>query len=77
MDLPDPTLWGWKLTETDCGSYEPFWTKKPEISKACSAFLKCNCKKKCSTKCTCVKAGLSCAAFCGCDGKCKENEIVN
>lgn len=47
--------------------------KKPEISKACSAFLKCNCKKKCSPSCTCVKAQIACAAFCGCDGKCKEN----
>lgn len=43
MDLPDPTLWGWQVAEG--GIYEPFWTKKPEISKVCSAFLKCNCKK--------------------------------
>lgn len=71
INLPDPALWGWQ--KVGC-TYEPFWTIKPEISIACSAFLKCLCKKQCGARCTCVKAGISCAVFCACDGKChKEN----
>ncbi|KAJ6639043.1 Irregular chiasm C-roughest protein [Pseudolycoriella hygida] len=53
MDLPNPTKWGWQKSES--GTLNPFWTKKPEIGKVLK-WLKYNCKKKCASKCCCMKA---------------------
>ena len=63
-----------KIIDFPDSTFDPFWSEKPEIAAACGAFLKCLCKRKCGARCTCMKAGISCAVFCACDGNCyKEN----
>ncbi|MGH0117292.1 UNVERIFIED_CONTAM: hypothetical protein FKN15_013815 [Acipenser sinensis] len=65
--LPDPACWGWKL---EGNIYCPFWTTLTEATKSCQELVCCGCKKGCSSRCSCAKAGLQCTALCACDRQC-------
>lgn len=66
--LPDPTDWGWTLGRE--GHMQPRWTTLPAAAVSCKELVHCGCKKSCSKRCKCVKAGLPCTPLCVCDGQC-------
>jgi hypothetical protein len=67
--IPNSGLWGW-VRDTD--KWVPLWMTIPEISKICTALIRCKCKKGCTvSRCKCVKANLLCTSLCQCDGKCE------
>ena len=70
--LLKPEAWGWKLTS---GKLLPIRTELPPAHESLLEFVRCNCKKGCSTqKCTCSKKGLDCSPACG---ECKGYSCVN
>ena len=70
--LPDPTKYGWKLSD---GQMIPHWTE--ELSKICREIIQCKCKKSCAKgRCKCTKNNIPCAISCACQGNCyKINNI--
>jgi hypothetical protein len=71
-ELPSPNEWGWCQSNT--GSWQPIWTTLPEAIDACRELLRCGCKKGCTGRCKCVKAGLKCTALClHCGGHCRQD----
>ena len=70
--LLKPEEWGWKLSS---GKLLPIKTELPPAHESPLEFVRCNCKKGCSTqKCTCRKNGLDCSPACG---ECKGYNCVN
>ena len=70
--LLKPAEWGWKLSS---GKLLPIKTELPPAHESPLEFVRCNCKKGCSTqKCTCRKNGLDCSPACG---ECKGYNCVN
>ena len=65
--LYECTELGWKMEE---GVLSPQWMTIPEASKSCQELIKCSCKTKCSGRCKCRKAGLSCTELCICTVGC-------
>ena len=59
-------------TPTDCGwirsgeSWKIHWTALPSIAACCQELTKCFCKKDCTKRCKCFRAGLSCTTLCSC-----------
>ena len=66
-EIPDPSDWGWMKDTT---GWQPLWTTLPEASESCHELIHCGCKKGCTGRCKCVKAGLKCTALCFCTGDC-------
>ena len=54
---------GWSLKDT---FYEPVRCVTPPAPKAVLELVKCGCRKKCSTNCSCLKNKLPCTALCKC-----------
>ena len=71
--IPDFSLWGWYM-DSKTKTWEPFWTHLSDASTACAILLRCGCKKSCSGRCKCYKAGVRCTSLCGCEGACSNNE---
>lgn len=70
--LLKPEDWGWKLSS---GKLLPIRTELPPADESLLEFVRCNCKKGCSTqKCTCRKNGLDSSPACG---ECKGYSCVN
>lgn len=70
--LLKPEDWGWKLSS---GKLLPIRTQLPPADESLLEFVRCNCKKGCSTqKCTCRKNGLDSSPACG---ECKGYSCVN
>lgn len=69
-EVPDACQWGWK--KTDQGMV-PHWTNLSEASVHCQELLHCNCQKRCSGRCKCIKASLPCTNLCACDGQCSRD----
>ena len=63
--LPSPVNWGW-IKESSEGLWIPNWTNLPAIAASCQELQKCGCKKTCSGRCKCYKAGLTCTSLCSC-----------
>ena len=62
--LPDPTDWGWTLGKE--GHMQPKWTTISAAAVSCKELVHCGCKKSCSKRCKCVKAGLPYTPLCVC-----------
>ena len=60
VDL-SPTNWGWEIKD---GKMRPIKTDMPPAPESLLKIIRCACKKECSTRCSCRKAGLKCAASC-------------
>lgn len=61
--LLKPEDWGWKLSSR---KLLPIRTELPPAHESLLEFVRCNCKKGCSTqKCTSRKNGLDCSPACG------------
>ena len=54
---------GWSLQDN---SYEPIRCVTPPATKVVLELVKCGCRKKCSTNCSCLKDKLPCTALCKC-----------
>ena len=54
---------GWNIKDN---SYEPVRCVAPPAQKAVLELVKCGCRKKCSTNCSCLKNNLPCTALCKC-----------
>ena len=68
LKIPDPTEWGWKLT--DEGSYAPLWQAEANIDIT-RIVAYCSCVKGDCSKCSCRKSSMKCLVFCKCeDSKC-------
>ena len=67
--VPSPKLWRRQKAD-DGGCYTPCWTFPSEASIGCQKLIKCGCKKSCTARCKCVKAGLQCTQLCYCSGQC-------
>ncbi|KAK3703668.1 hypothetical protein QZH41_011790 [Actinostola sp. cb2023] len=65
--LPSPEKWGWTLSE---GTWEPFWSALPDVTKSCRQLVECGCKKGCRGRCSCAKVELTCTALCSCAEEC-------
>ena len=63
----DPRKFGWVVNNDD---FSPLWMTNPEASKSCQELVKCGCKKACSGRCKCKKAGFVCTELCFCSGGC-------
>ncbi|CAG2210496.1 unnamed protein product [Mytilus edulis] len=63
--LPSPGDWGWVKENAD-GMWIPHWTQLAAIAASCQELHKCGCKKTCSGRCKCYKAGLTCTTLCSC-----------
>ncbi|CAG2202514.1 unnamed protein product [Mytilus edulis] len=63
--LPSPGDWGW-VKENKDGMWIPHWTQLAAIAASCQELHKCGCKKTCSGRCKCYKAGLTCTTLCSC-----------
>ena len=66
--VPSPDLWGWERISHD-SPWTPCWTTLPQAAKGCQELLKCGCKKACTKRCKCFKAGLKCTQLCFCSGQ--------
>ena len=66
-EMPEPSDWGWAKEPS---GWQPIWTTLPEASKSCHELIHCGCKKGCTGRCKCAKAGLKCTALCFCSGDC-------
>lgn len=63
----DPEEWGWKLIDN---VLEPIHTLLPPAPEKLLNTIFCNCKKGCSSKCSCKKVGLFCSTTCiSCQGQ--------
>ena len=71
-NIPSPAAWGWKWNEE---SWEPVWATVPEAPKACKQLIKCACQLKCSSRCSCHRASLTCTELCSC--KCTEWKAIS
>ena len=68
LQIPDPTEWGWKMT--DDGSYIPLWQAETAITIS-DMIACCSCKKGDCKKCSCRKSSIKCLVYCKCeDSKC-------
>ena len=67
--IPSPKLWGWQKADDGC-SWTLCWTSLSEASIGCQELIKCGCKKSCTARCKCVKAGLQCTQLCYSSGQC-------
>lgn len=67
LDLPSPSLWGWKKEESD---WTPHWSDLPDVASACIELTRCRCKTGCKLRCSCVKRHLKCTELCLCGGSC-------
>ncbi|VDI64100.1 Hypothetical predicted protein [Mytilus galloprovincialis] len=63
--LPSPGDCGWVKENAD-GMWIPHWTQVAAIAASCQELHKCGCKKTCSGRCKCYKAGLTRTALCSC-----------
>ena len=59
---------GWTVGKK--GHMQPRWTTITAAAVSCKELAHCGCKKSCSKRCKCVKAGLPCTPLCVCDGQC-------
>ena len=66
-DRQEPSDWGWAMEPS---GWQSIWTILPEASKSCHELIHCRCKKGCTGRCKCAKAGLKCTALCFCSGDC-------
>ena len=66
-DMQEPSDWGWAKEPS---GWQSIWTILPQASKLCHELIHCRCKKGCTGRCKCVKAGLKCTAWCFCSGDC-------
>ena len=69
--LPSPQDWGWTWT-TD--GWQPYWTTLPDVTKSSRELVRCGCTKGCKSRCSCVRANLTCTALCTCTGECVTSE---
>lgn len=67
QELPCRSNWGWTKSS---GSWKPFWTTLPDVSKSCQQLIKCKCNGSCKGSCKCKQRNLKCTALCRCDGQC-------
>ena len=65
--MPEPSDWG---LAKEPSAWQPIGTIPPEASKSCHELIHCRCKKGCTGRCKCAKAGLKCTALCFCSGDC-------
>ena len=65
--MPEPSDWGWAKEPS---GWQPIWTIPPEASESCHELIHCRCKKGCTGRCKCAKAGLKGTALCFCSGDC-------
>ena len=73
QDIPEFSSWGWYRDSTS-KTWEPYWTTLADASKACTILLHCGCKKSCTGRCKCFKAGVHCTSICACEGACTNND---
>ena len=67
---PDPTDWGWELTDNGLKPILMIKNGNPESALKC---ISCNCTTNCQTnRCGCKKANLPCTLYCGC----VKNDVV-
>ena len=66
-DMQEPSDWGWAKEPS---GWQSIWTILPEASTLCHELIHCRCKKGCTGRCKCAKAGLKCTALCFCSGDC-------
>ena len=72
QEIPDFSGWGWQKDNTS--TWQPIWTTLDDASVACTTMLHCGCKKACTGRCKCNRAGVRCTALCKCGGGCFNNE---
>ena len=65
--LPSPAQFGWKET---IDGFQPYWKTLPKAMKAVDEVVRCECKVKCSGRCSCKKRGKPCTLSCKCGGSC-------
>ena len=71
-----PTDWGWEIKD---GKMVPIKTDMPPAPESLLKIIRCACKKECSTRCSCKRAGLKCAASCReCHGlNCQNTPVID
>ena len=57
----EPTKWGY---ESKGGKLTPVMTDISPAPERLLSIIRCSCKKECSARCSCKKAGLQCATTC-------------
>ena len=64
----EPTKWGYELKGD---KLTPVMTDMSPAPERILRIIRCSCKKSCSARCSCMKAGLQCATTCReCRGTC-------
>jgi len=72
QEIPNFGAWGWY--KDDSNKWQPLWTTLNDASMACAILLHCTCRKSCTGRCKCNRAGVKCTALCKCEGGCVNND---
>ena len=70
--VPDITLWGWQRSSD--GGYLPSWQQlEDSIIQVADVIQTCSCRRSGCKSCRCIKNGVTCLPFCGCERTCKNS----
>ena len=74
INLPSPTLWGWKMDSENVIKFFPLWQMSTSNALSMEVVLTtCGCKTDNCKNCKCGTLGEKCLKYCKCNRKCKNS----